>query len=91
MAFLNIGYQKEIENFVIPGHIKVQGRVSLSLPVQFVPPLAAAVSISLILVSSPCPHETEQLLQFPKSPHLQCTVNVRTANFIGTLSMLQQH
>ena len=50
--------------------------VSVSSPVQSVPPLAACVLIDLVRDCSPTPHVLEQLLHSPKGCHSQLTKDV---------------
>ena len=51
----------------------LQGRVSVLLPSQLLPPLVASISMFLVRICSPCPQVTEQVLQFPNKLHMQLT------------------
>ena len=66
----------------------LQGRVSVSLPSQLLPPFAASISMFLVRICSPCPQVTEQVLQFPNKLHVQLTKFMVKSNFWGIYNTL---
>ena len=67
----------------------LQGRVSVSLPSQFLPPFVAGISMFLVRICSPCPQVTEQVLQLPNKLHVQLTKFIVKLNLWGIYNILQ--
>ena len=74
----------------VPGHsLILQVLISSWVPVQSFPPLDAAANTVRVRFCSPLPQGAEQLLQLPKSLHLQLTANTIILGWTKLIGIIQ--
>ena len=68
---------------VLPGHgILLQVSPCVSIPWQSFPPLLASVILIRVFIFFPPPQVLEQVVQFPKLPHLQSTLTSKISKLL---------